>query len=69
MRFRTKTESTKLRSQRPRHCLEGEPDGMDAGLEPITGVPRDLLSPSAMPDSLQPRLDPTKTKVFDDELE
>jgi hypothetical protein len=32
-------------------------------------MPRDVLTGSAMPDSLEPKPDPDKTRVFDDELD
>ena len=44
-------------------------DPSAARRDPITGMPADLLGPSAMPESLEPDVDPAKTRVFDDELE
>jgi hypothetical protein len=37
--------------------------------DPITGLPVDLLTGSTMPDSFEPKLDPDKTRVYDDEIE
>jgi hypothetical protein len=54
-------------SDRPlRQIWDRDPEA--AGRDAATGIPRDLLTPSGIPDSLQPKLDPEKTRVFDDEL-
>ena len=40
-----------------------------ANMDPATGLPRDLLTASTMPESLKPEVDPAKTRVFEDEID
>jgi hypothetical protein len=53
--------------QPPREIWDSDPAA--ARPDVITGLPQDVLTGAAMPDSFEPKLDPDKTRVFDDELD
>jgi hypothetical protein len=53
--------------QPPRQIWARDPTA--ARRDVITGLPEDVLTGAAMPDSFEPKLDPDKTRVFDDELD
>jgi hypothetical protein len=53
--------------QPPRQVWDRDPAA--ARRDVITGLPLDVLTGADVPDSLQPKVDPDKTRVFDDELD
>lgn len=66
-RFGRKPKEAAPARQPSRQIWDHDPTA--AGLDMVTGMPTDLLTPGGMPDCLVPKLDPDKTRVFDDELD